>query len=177
MSNQREWSLNNFPGEVRELKERMEKVFPSYLASLQKVSQLPDEFNRRFWASRVEALLARVRTDYQKWQAQAQKADFLGKFMTLGVDVVLKAGGMEPIAPPASVRIGISISPPGKIEPALIGDPNRQSDVILITLEEFEEITQRLKDELLKGTTVPTSEDEIPRLIHTLALKPPESFR
>ena len=135
MSSQREWNLSNFLGEVSELKERMEKVFPSYLASLKRISQLPDEFERRWWASRVEALLAKVRTDYQKWQAQAQKADFLGKFMTLGVDVVLKAGGMEPIAPPASVRIGISISPLGKIEPALIGDPNRQSDVILITLK------------------------------------------
>ena len=94
--------------------------------ALEKVSQLPGEFERRWWASRVEALLAKVRTDYQNWPAQAQKADFSGKFMTLGVGVVLKAGGMEPIAPPPSVRIGISISPLGKLEPALIGDPDRQ---------------------------------------------------
>jgi len=169
MSSQREWSLNSFLDEVRELKERVEKVFPSYLASLQKVSQLPDEFERRWWASRVEALLAKVRTDYQKWQAQAQKVDFLGKFMTLGVDVVLKAGGMEPIALPPSARIGISISPLGKIEPALFDDPNRQSDVILITLEEFEKIAQRLKSEILKGMVIPTSEDEIPKLVYGLA--------
>ena len=41
MSKQREWSLNNFLGEVRELKERMGKVLPSYLVSLKKTSQLP----------------------------------------------------------------------------------------------------------------------------------------
>ena len=49
---------------------------------LRRLSQLPEEVNRRFWASRVEALLAKVKTDYQKWEAQAQKADLLGKFMT-----------------------------------------------------------------------------------------------
>ena len=43
--------------------------------------------------------------------------------------------------------------------------------MILVTLEEFEAIAQRLKVELLKGTIVPTGEEEIPRLIRDLALK------
>ena len=171
MSNQREQSFDDFPGEVRELKGRMEQVLPSYLAGLERLSQLPEEFNRRFWASRLEALLAKVKSDYQKWQAQAQKADLLGKFMTLGVDVVLKAGGMEPIVPPPSARIGISISASGKIELALFDDPNRQPDAIFITFEEFETVAHRLKGEILKGMVVPKSEDEIPRLIRALALK------
>jgi len=169
MSNQREWSLNKFLGEVRELKERMEKVFPSYLASLEKVPQLPVEFEHRWWSSRAEVLLEKVRADYQKYQVQAQKADFLGKFMTLGIDVALKAGGMQPVALPPSPRIGISMSPSGKIEPALIDDLNRQPDAILITFEKFEAITQRLKGEILKGKVVPKSEDEIPRLVYGLA--------
>ena len=139
------------------------------MASVEKTSRLPIEFERRWWPSRVEALVVKVKTDYQKYQAQAQKADFLGKFMTLGIDTVLKAGGMEPILPPASLQIGISISPSSKIEPALFDDPNRQPDVILITFEEFEAITQRLRGELLKGAIVPTSEDEIPRLVYGLA--------
>ena len=88
--------------------------------------------------------------------------------MTLGIDTVLKAGGMEPILPPASLQIGISISPSSKIEPALFDDPNRQPDAILITFEEFEAIALRLNGELLKGTIVPTSEDEIPKLIYGL---------
>jgi hypothetical protein len=169
MSNQREWSLNNFLGEVRELKERMEKVFPSYLVSLEKTSQLPDELERRWWSSRVEALLKKVRADYQKYQAQAQKVDFLGKFMTLGVDIALKAGGMEPIVPPVSLQVGISISLLGKIEPALIDDLNRQPDAIIVTLEQFEAIAHRLRGEILKGMIVPKSEDEISKLIYGLA--------
>ncbi len=169
MSNQREWSLNNFLGEVRELKDRMEKVFPSYLASLEKTSRLPIEFDRRWWSSRVEALLVKVKTDYQKYQAQAQKADFLGKFMTLAVDVALKAGGMEPIAPPASLQVGVSISPSGKIEPALSDDPNRQPEAIFVTFDQFEAIAQRLKGKLLKGTVMPANEGEIPRLVYGLA--------
>jgi len=76
---------------------------------------------------------------------------------------------MEPIAPPASLQVGISISPSGKIEPALIDDPYRRPDVILITFKEFEAIVHRLKSELLKGVIVPVSEDEIPKLIYGLA--------
>ncbi len=70
-----------------------------------------------------------------------------------------------------SIRIGISISALGKIEPALFDDPNRQPDAILITFEEFETVAQRLKGEILKGTIVPKSEGEIPGLIGALALK------
>ena len=169
MSNQREWSLNKFLGELRKLKERMEKVFPSYLASLEKVPQLPVEFEHRWWSSRVEALLEKVRADYQKYQTQAQKVDFLGKLMTLGIDVALKAGGMQPVALPPSPRIGISMSPSGKIEPALIDDLNRQPDAVFITFEKFEAIAQRLKGEILKGKVAPKSEDEIPRLAYGLA--------
>jgi len=62
-------------------------------------------------ASCLETSLAKVKSDYQKWQAQ--KADLFDRFMTPGVDVVLKAGGMEPIAPPPSTNIGISTSPSG----------------------------------------------------------------
>ncbi len=92
--------------------------------------------------------------------------------MTLGVDIVLKAGGMGPTALPASLQVGISISQTGRIEPALIDDLNRQPDVILITFEKFEAIVQRLKGELLKGAIAPTSEDEIPKLVYDLASEP-----
>ena len=59
--------------------------------------------------------------------------------------------------------------PSGKIDPALIDDPNKPPDAILVTCEEFLAIAQRLKDRLLKGTIVPNSEDEIPELIYNLA--------
>jgi hypothetical protein len=151
----------------------MEQVLPSYLAGLERLSQLPEEFSHRFWASCLEALLAKVRSDYQKWQVQAQKVDFLAKFMTLGVDVALKAGGREPIAPPSFPQLGVSISSSGKIEPDWIGNPHREPKAIFVTYDEFMAIAQRVKDELLKGTIVPTSEDEIPKLIYNIAFKSP----
>ena len=78
---------------------------------------------------------------------------------------------MQPVALPHSPQIGISISQLSKIEPALLNDPYRQPNVIFITFEEFEATAHRLKGEILKGTIVPKSEDEIPRLIHALVLK------
>jgi len=169
MSNQREQSFHDFPREVRELKGRMEQVLPSYLAGLERLSQLPDEFSRRFWASHVEALLQTVKTDYENFQAKAQQVDFLGKFMTMGIDVVLKAGGREPIALPSLPQLGVSISPSGKIEPDWQGNPYKEPGAIFVTYDEFKAISRRLKDKLLKGTIVPTSDEEIPRLMYSEA--------
>ncbi len=55
------------------------------------------------------------------------------------------------------------------LEPAVIDDPNKQPDIILITFDKFEAIAQKLKDELLRGTIVPSSEDEISRLMYSEA--------
>ena len=128
---------------------------------------MPEAFERRFWASCVEALLEKVKADYQKYQAQARNVDFWGKLTTLWVDIVLRVGGMEPIPLPDSLRVGISMHPSGKITPALMDDPNKQPDTILVTYKEFAAIAQTLKDELLKGTIVPKSEDEIPKKIYS----------
>jgi hypothetical protein len=173
MFSQRERSLDNLLGETRELKERIKEVLPSYTASLKELSSLPEEFERRFWASRVEALLQMVKADYENFRAKAQKVDFLGKFMTLGIDIALKAGGMEPIAPPQPTQLGISVSPSGKIAPDWVNNPYREPEAIFVTYEEFMAIAQRLKDKVLKRTVVPTTEDEIPKLVHNLALKSP----
>lgn len=171
MCSQNERSLDDLLSEVRQSKERMKAILPSYTASLKEVSQLPDEFERRFWASRVEALLQMVKADYENFRAKAQKVDFLGKFMTVGIDMVLKAGGMEPIAPPPPPQLGVTVSSSGKIEPDWIDNPYRDPAAFFATYEEFMTIAQRLKDELLKGTVLPTSEDEIPKLVCNLASK------
>jgi hypothetical protein len=52
------------------------------------------------------------------------------------------------------------------MEPDWIDNPNREPGAIFVTYEEFVAIGQRLKDKLLRGTIVPSSEDEIPRLIY-----------
>jgi hypothetical protein len=140
----------------------MRQILPSYITLLREVGSLPEEFERRFCASRVEALLQTVRTDYESFQAKARKVDFLGKFMTVGMDMVLKAGRMEPVAPPPSLQLGVSISSSGKIEPDWIGNPHREPEVIFVTYEEFMAIARKLKERLLKGTIVPASEEEIP---------------
>ncbi len=171
MCSQNERSLDDLLSEVRQSKERMKAILPSYTASLKEVSQLPDEFERRFWASRVEALLQMVKADYENFRAKAQKVDFLGKFMTVGIDMVLKAGGMEPIAPPPPPQLGVTVSSSGKIGPDWIDNPHRDPAAFFATYEEFMTIAQRLKDELLKGTVLPTSEDEIPKLVCNLASK------
>jgi hypothetical protein len=57
----------------------------------------------------------------------------------------------------------------GKIEPTLFDEPNKQPDTIIVTLEQFETIIQRLEGELLKGVIVPKSEDEIPKLMYSEA--------
>ena len=69
---------------------------------------------------------------------------------------------MEPVSPPEPVRLGISISPSGKMEPDWLDNPNRNPKAIFVTYEEFVTITNRLEDKLLRGTIVPSSEDENP---------------
>ena len=176
MSSQIEFSLDNLLGELRQLNDRMKGTLPSYTALLKELCQLPEEFECRFWASGVEALLEKVKVEYQKYQAQAKKAELWGTSVTLMADIVLKAGGMEPIPLPNSLRIGVSIYPSGRIEPDMMDGPNKPPDAIVVAYEEFAAIAQKLKDRLLEGTIVPTSEDEIPRLIHTLALESPRNF-
>ena len=171
MSNQSERSLDSLLSELHKLREKAEELAPLYGAMLEKVAQMPADFGRRWWSSRVNVLLQEVEVDYQKYQAQAEKAHLLGGLMTLAADIALKAGKMEPIPPPASLQVGISISPSGKIEPALFDDPNRQPNVIFITFEEFGAIARRLKEEILKGVVMPKKEDEIPKLIYKLALE------
>jgi len=171
MSSQREHSLDSFLNETRELKERMKQVLPSYTASLKELSSLPQEFERRFSASRMETLVETVQKDYESFQAKAQKVDFFGKFMTVGIDMVLKAGGMQPIAPPPSPRLGITVSSSGKIRPDWLDNPDREPGAIFLTYEQFMATIQKLKEKLLNGSIEPNSEGDIPRLVYSLALK------
>ncbi len=165
MYSQGEHTLDSFLGEIRELKDRTKEVLPSYIASLKELSSLPKEFEGHFWASRVEALLQMIKADYENFQAKAQKVDLLGKFMTLGIDMVLKAGRMEPIPPPERLQLGISVSSSGKIQPDWTDNPNREPEAIFLTYEHFMAIAEGLKHKLLKGAIVPSSENEIAELM------------
>ncbi len=114
-------------------------------------------------------LMEKVTVEYQKYQAKAQEAGFYATLMAAAMGSALKAVGMEPVPPPGSLRVGISLSALGKIEPTLLDDPSRQSGLLYIKLEDFEAISKRLKREIMKGMVTPKNEDEIPRLIFALA--------
>jgi len=129
-----------------------------------------------FWVSRLEALVETVRRDYETFQARAQKADFLNKFMTIGIDVVLKAGGMQPIAPPSTPELGVTISPSGKITMDWRDNPNREPAAIFVTREQFTAIALKLKEKLLEGAIVPANDNEIPRLVYSLSIKSSKGF-
>lgn len=174
MSDQREWSLDRLLSELHELKERLGQLIPQEEAALDRVTLMPVEFNRRWWSSRVDVLVQKIKGDYEKYQAQAQEAALYAKFMTVMADIALETGGMEPLPPPDSLKIGISISASGKIEPTWLDDPARQSNMLYITFEHFEETGQRLKRKIRNGRIIPKNEEEIPHLIFALASQPPE---
>lgn len=172
MSSQREYSLDSFCMEVHELKGKMESLLPGYVAVLQRLCQIPEEFGRRFWASHVEALVRKVKTDYENYQFDAQKANLVGKITERAVDAILLAMKQQPIPFPEPLQPCISISSSGKIEPAIFDASRRQEGAILVTIEKFETIARRLEDEVMKEKVTPKSGDEIPRLIYELAVKP-----
>lgn len=177
MSAQREKNLPDFPAEMREVRVKMEGLLPGYVTALRRVCQIPQEFERRFWVSRVEALVLKVKTDYKKYTSQAMMANLFGKGFEAMANLTLQAIRQPPVAPITPLQTCISIHPSGRIEPALFDSSSAQQDVILLRLEKFEEISRRLEDEIMEGKVVPQSEEEIPELIHRLALeslqKPP----
>jgi len=173
MSTQKEKNLHDFPAEMRELRVKMEGLLPDHLAALRRVCQIPQEFKRRFWVSEVEALVRKVRTDYEKYRFQAIGVTLFGKTAEAMASLFLQATGHQPIAPSAPLQTCISIYPSGRIEPALLDSSSRQEGAVLVTIEKFEAIARMLRDEIMKGRVVPQSEEEIPKLIHDMALKPP----
>lgn len=112
-----------------------------------------------------------MKLDYQNYQAQARVANLFGTLTVVAVDIALKAAGVEPIPPPPTPQICISISETGKIGPALMSDSFTQADVVLISFEEFEKLTLMLKDEILKGKIILSGAEEIPKLIRDLVLR------
>jgi hypothetical protein len=84
---------------------------------------------------------------------------------------------MESVPPPDSLRPGISISSPGRIEPTLLDDLSRRPGVLYITFEEFETTAQRVKGEILVGTVRLKNEQDIPGLIFKFASQPREKSK
>jgi len=171
MSTQREQSLDNFLSVVHELRGQMESLFPAYLAGLHRLCQMPDEFEHRFWTSQVEALLQKVKADYENYQLEAQKANLFGKMAETMINITLLATRQQPMPHPIPLRTCISISASGRIEPALLDDSYRQPGAVFLIIDKFETIARRLEDEIMTGKVLPRSEEQIPKLMYDLALK------
>jgi hypothetical protein len=176
MSTQKEQRLDNFPGEVRELRGKMEGLLPDYVAALAKLCRMPEEFKRRFWVSHVQALVQKVKADYKNYEFETLKANLLGKMTETMVNLAWQVTGQQPVTHTNPLQACLSLYPTGRIQPGLLGDFSKQYGAILISVEKFEAIAQRLEDRIMKGDILPKSEDEIPKLIYNLALKPPESL-
>jgi len=176
MSTQKEQRLDNFPSEVRELRDKMEGLLPDYVAALAKLCRMPEEFKRRFWVSHVQALVQKVEADYKNYEFETLKANLLGKMTETMVNFAWQAIKQQPMAHTSPLQACLSLYPTGRIQPGLLGDFSKQYGAILISVEKFEAIAQRLEDEIMRGEILPESEDEIPRLIYQVALEPPESL-
>ena len=169
MCTQSENRLENLLIESQKLRENLENVFPSYVAALNRLSQVPLEFERRYLVSRVDLFLEKVRSDYEKYQAEVNKANFMGQFMGRAMDTMMRAGRLGSISLPSPIEGCLAIWPSGKIEPTYRGATSAQLEAVLVRFDDFEKLALKLKDEMLKGMITPKSEDEIPNLIGNLA--------
>jgi hypothetical protein len=149
----------------------MESLLPGYVAALRKLCQMPEEFEHRFWVSHVEALLYKVKSQYENYHFQAQKANLFGKMAETMVNLAWQATEQRPIPYSTPLQTCISISPLGKIEPALFGDPSRRQGNILLSMDRFERVAQNLNDEIMSGKVILESEDEIPKMMYDRALR------
>ena len=161
--------MDNLLREVHEVREKMEALFPPYISSLRRLSHVPMEFDRRCCASCIDSLILEVKGDYEKCQVVRNKADLLSKFMTAAADIALIAARKEPIPLPTTPEISISISSEGKIEPVVDDGTAPLVGFILLTFEEFQEVALKLRQMVMEGAVAPKGEDEIPKLIYTLA--------
>ena len=171
MLNQRERSLDDLLDEVRQLKERIKAILPSYTALLKEISQLPEEFERRYRASWIDELFQKTRKRYEKFLISCGMISLMGTALSNAVAMAMRQPvvGLNQVSTP--IPLYIAIWPSGEINPVLKDDLSRQVEVAAVNFQEFEQICLGLKDDVLKGKLVPEAESDIPRLIYKLALE------
>ena len=78
---------------------------PLHKAALESVARMPEEFERRWWSSHVDAIIEKVRTDYDNYRSKASTPEFL-KAQTL-INITAQLLGSNPL--PGSVRVGVHV--------------------------------------------------------------------
>lgn len=127
MCTQKEHRLDNFPGELRELRGKMESFLPGYLGTLRRLHQMPEEFKRRFWVFRVDSLVEKVKANYSNYELETFKANLLGSMTESVFNLAPRAMGQQPTIHPAFLQACLSISPTGRIQPDLLHDFPKQN--------------------------------------------------
>lgn len=164
MRKNRELSLEDIGQQLPELRDKLEKVLPSYVASLERVSEMPVEFGRRWRTSWVEEHLEKVRQSYQQLVNQGMMAGLFGGIVSNLMSMVTRQPSVTLNQAP-SWPFAISVLPSGEARPTLKSIP-QQAEVITVSFEEFEQAALRLKDNVLSGEPVPEDEAEVQRLIY-----------
>ena len=166
----RELSLGDIGQELPKLREKLEKAFPAYITSLERVSEMPVEFGRRWRASWVAEHLEKVRQSYQRYYNQGMVGSLFGGMVVNIVSTVTRQPVPAP-SPANSLSFAIAVLPSGEAKPTLIGMSPQPAGVITISYEEFERAALKLKDSVLSGELVPEDEAEIRRLIYSSLAK------
>ncbi|NQT48610.1 MAG: hypothetical protein HQ578_06505 [Chloroflexi bacterium] len=149
----------------------METLFPQYVASLQRLSQMPVEFEGRHWVSQIDLLVDRVRNKHNRYQVEVDRANLFGRLTAPLWDAIPRMVRMQPVPPATPLENCISISSSGKIEPTLRDALHSQPDRVLVTFEEFRTLALKMRQMVIKGDIKVRSEDEIPMLLRGLALE------
>ena len=174
MSTQGGCRLEDLLAELLKLRGKLEEILPSHTAALNRLPRIPVEFDRRYWVSRVDLLLGKIKGEYERYQAEVNRANLVGRFMTVAIDAAMKMGGLGPMPAQPPMEACIAISSSGEVKLSLRDAHAGPSGAVLLTFQEFEKLALRLKDNILKGLATPNSDDEIPKMIRDLALGAPE---
>jgi len=171
MFSRKELSLEDIAGEIPELREKMETLLPTYVASLERSCQVPLEFERRYRASWIDELFQKTRKRYEKVLIGCGMINLMGTALSNAVAMAMRQPAVGLNQASAPIPLYIVIWPSGEINPVLKDDLPRQVEVAAVNFQEFEQICLGLKDDVLKGKLVPEAESDIPRLIYKLALE------
>lgn len=161
----RELSLEGIGQELPKLREKLERVLPGYAASLERVSEMPVEFGRRWRTSWVEEHLEKVRQGYQQLVNQGMVGALFGGMVSNLMSTITRQPAPTP-SPTNSLSFAVSVLPSGEVRPTLKSMPQQQAGVITVTFEEFERVALKLKGNVLSGELVPEDEAETRRLIY-----------
>jgi hypothetical protein len=162
----KELSLEGIAREVTLLSEKNKGVLSIYVTSLKRISEMPAEFERRCRASWIEVLLEKTRQSYQDILARCKMVGFVGDMLTSTVAMMMRQPVVMSGRDSASSLLCLGIWPSSEVKPVLRDDSLKQSGIVMVTFEEFEQVAVRLKNDVLNGKLRPEREDEIPQLIY-----------